>query len=113
MSWPLGFIQLAKGASRVFVLTETTTIALWLGLVVVLVPPFGVVGTAYAFALVYVFYSLVMLAASRHLIGFRWSRSVKKVVSVVRHDGRFELWFDVNRSWMDCQCGRRYFDSGW
>jgi antigen flippase len=82
MSWPLGFIQLAKGASRVFVLTETTTIALWLGLVVVLVPPFGVVGTAYAFTLVYVFYSLVMLAASRHLIGFRWSRSVKKLLAL-------------------------------
>jgi antigen flippase len=70
VSWPLGFIQLAKGASRVFMLTETTTIALWLFLVLVLVPPFGVVGTAYAFALVYAFYTLVMLGVSRHLTGF-------------------------------------------
>ena len=80
VSWPLGFIQLAKGASRVFMLTETTTIALWLGLVLVAVPPFGVVGTAYAFALVYACYTLVMLAASRQLIGFRWSRKVKQLL---------------------------------
>lgn len=80
VSWPLGFIQLAKGASRVFVLTETTTMALWLVLVLVLVPPFGVVGTAYAFALVYVFYTLVMLGFSRNLIGFHWSHTVKQLL---------------------------------
>lgn len=82
VSWPLGFIQLAKGASRVFMLTETSTIALWMVLVFLLVPPFGVVGTAYAFALVYAFYTLVMLGVSRHLTGFHWSRSVKKLLAL-------------------------------
>jgi antigen flippase len=80
VSWPLGFIQLAKGASRVFMLTESTTIALWLVLIFVLVPPFGVLGAAYAFALVYSFYTLVMLGVSRHINRFQWSRSVQQLL---------------------------------
>lgn len=80
VSWPLGFIQLAKGASRVFMLTETTTIALWLGLVFVLVPRFGVVGASWAFALIYFFHPLAMLWVSRFLTGFHWSRRVIRLL---------------------------------
>jgi antigen flippase len=55
VSWPLGFIQLAKGASRVFMLTETTTIALWLVWFLCWCLLLVWLGAAYAFALVYVF----------------------------------------------------------
>jgi antigen flippase len=82
VSWPLGFIQLAKGASRVFMLTETAFIALWLVLVLILVPRSGVVGAAYAFALIYFLHPLAMLGLSRYLIGFHWSRSVKKLLAL-------------------------------
>jgi antigen flippase len=76
VSWPLGFIQLAKGSSRIFMLTESVTIALWLGLVVLLVPAVGVVGTAYAFVLIYFIYTFAMLGIARLLIGFNWSNTV-------------------------------------
>ena len=80
VSWPLGFIQLAKGSSRYYLVTETVTISLWLGLVVLLVPAMGVVGAAYAFALIYFFYTLAMLGVGRLLIGFHWSRTVKQLL---------------------------------
>ncbi len=80
VSWPLGFIQLAKGSSRIFMLTETLTIALWLGLVVLLVPAVGVVGTAYAFVLIYFIYTFAMLGIARLLIGFNWSNTVKRLL---------------------------------
>lgn len=51
ISWPMGFIQLAMGASRWFMATETIFIALQAALVLWLVPAYGVVGAAYAFAL--------------------------------------------------------------
>lgn len=80
VSWPLGFIQLATGSSQLFMLTETATILLWLGLVAILVPSVGVVGTAYAFAVIYFLYTIAMLVVGRIMIGFRWSRTVKRLL---------------------------------
>lgn len=82
VSWPLGFIQLAKGSSRFFLVTETISIFLWLALVAVLVPTVGVVGAAYAFAFTYLCYTFGMLWVGRHLIGFHWSRSVQKLLAI-------------------------------
>lgn len=82
VSFPLGFIQLAKGASRSFVVTETIIISLWLALVYVLVPVVGVVGVAYAFASTYFLYTLGMLWVGRLLIGFRWTHAVKRLLSL-------------------------------
>ncbi len=82
VSFPLGYILLAKGASRLFMLTETITIALWLWLVVVLVSVVGVVGAAYAFAVIYIGLTFSMLGVVRSLIGFRWSRPVKKLLAL-------------------------------
>lgn len=82
VSFPLGFIQLAKGASRFFVVTETIFISLWFGLVFVLVPAVGVVGAAYAFALTYFCYTLGMLWVGRKLIGFQWSQTVRRLLTL-------------------------------
>jgi antigen flippase len=82
VSWPLGFIQLAKGAGRWFMATETVFIALHLGLVIWLVPRFGAKGAAYAFAATYVAYTVGMLWVGSTLIGFRWSREVKRLLAI-------------------------------
>jgi antigen flippase len=82
VSWPLGFIQLAKGASRVFMLTETATIALWLVLVLVLVPPVWCGRHGLRVCLGLFFTPLRCSGLSRHLIGFHWSRSVKKLLAL-------------------------------
>lgn len=74
ISWPLGFVQLAKGASRLYAATETIFIGLQAVLVIVLIREFGIVGAAYAFALVYAAYTGAMLWVARALIGFSWTR---------------------------------------
>jgi len=76
VSWPLGFIQLAKGSGRWFAATETTFIGIQLGLVYWLVPAFGIMGAAVAFAIIYVLHTAAMLVVGRILIGFFWSPGV-------------------------------------
>ena len=80
VSWPMGFIQLAKGASRWFVATETFFVGLQLGLLFWAVPLLGLVGVAYVFAITYFLYTLGMLWVAKVLIGFRWSAEVKKLL---------------------------------
>lgn len=80
VSWPLGFIQLAKGASRSFAATETIFIALQLLLVTWALPRFGLLGVAYAFALTYFLYTLAMLWVGKVLIGFHWSGDAKRLL---------------------------------
>lgn len=73
ISWPMGFILLAKGASRLFFISELTTNLLHLGLIWLLVGRFGLVGTGVAFFLMYVFYCVLTHGLARHLINFNWS----------------------------------------
>jgi len=80
LSWPLGFIQLAKGASSTFAATETLFGALlllltWLGLRWWQVP-----GVAVAFALLYGVYVVGMRWVAGWLSGFRWSSSVRRLL---------------------------------
>ena len=80
LSFPMGFIQLAMGASRWFIATETIFIGIQAALVFWLVPMCGLVGAAYAFALTYCLYLTGMLWVGRILIGFRWSKNVLKMM---------------------------------
>jgi antigen flippase len=82
VSFPMGYIQVAKGAARSFVVTQTIFEALTLGLVILLVPTEGPVGAAYAYALTYLFYTFTILFISRQMIGFRWSHSVKRLLVI-------------------------------
>jgi PST family polysaccharide transporter len=80
MSWPLGFIQLAKGASRWFVATETVFVGFQLAMLLWTLPRFGLVGVAYTFAITYFVHTFAMLWVAKALIGFRWSAGVKKLL---------------------------------
>lgn len=80
ISWPLGFIQLAMGASRWFVATETIFSAIQAMLLFGLVTKYGAIGAAYAFALTYGLYALCMVWVGHRLIGFAWSSSVKRLL---------------------------------
>jgi antigen flippase len=81
LSWPMGFIQLAKGASRWFLATETLFAGIHAMLMLWLVSRYGAVGAAYAFAITYGLYTLGMLWVGNILIGFRWSTEVCRLVS--------------------------------
>ncbi len=74
ISWPMGFILLAKGEIRWFITAESLFNLCQLGLTVYLIKAEGITGAAHAFAALYGIYLLAMVALSRSLSGFIWSR---------------------------------------
>ncbi len=82
VSWPMGYILLAKGASRWFAATETAFLCFQMVLVLWFVPRFGAIGAAYAFAITYFVVTVVMLWICFALIGFRWSANAKLLLGV-------------------------------
>lgn len=83
LSWPMGYILLAKSESRLFVVTETVlgvvhAVLIWAGLKL-----FGLTGIAVALVLLYILYTGFMLLLSRYLIGFYWNKGVCKLLMVV------------------------------
>jgi PST family polysaccharide transporter len=80
ISWPLGFIQLAKGAAAWFVATEMVfnglhLLFIWLGL-----RWLGLLGVAVAFTALYAWYTLGMLWVARRLTGFAWPSAVRRLL---------------------------------
>lgn len=74
MSWPLAYIQQARGAGKVFLLTETLASLLMAFLVLIGLPYLGIAATGIAFLAVYVLYLPLMWWLGRRWLGFRWSR---------------------------------------
>jgi len=81
ISWPMGFIMMAKGCSRWVSVNATVFSTIHLGLVVVLLELMGLVGCALSFALLYALHVGAMLWLSRRLSGFRWTLPTIKLLS--------------------------------
>ncbi len=79
LSWPLGFIQLAKGASRSYFLTELIFNGIHAILTVWFISIYGMIGAAYAFACLYAIYASSMLWVAHRLIEFTSSVGVKRL----------------------------------
>jgi O-antigen/teichoic acid export membrane protein len=77
LSWPLGFVILAHGAGKTFVLTESLSIAVLVAAIWIGIPLIGVTATGVAFLVMYGLYLPFVWALCGRMIGFRWSRSVK------------------------------------
>lgn len=73
ISWPLGFVMLALGKGRWFLLTETSFNLIHVALVAAGLQLYGIEGVAIAFVFMYVSYIAAVLLVSRRLIGFKWS----------------------------------------
>ena len=80
VSWPLGYVQIATGASRWFVATETIFVGLQLGLLLWFVPLFGLIGVAYTFAITYLLHTIVGYWVARQLINFHWTKGVVAII---------------------------------
>lgn len=76
LTWPLGFVILAKGAGRVFILSEALGAAVFVGVTWLLLPAMGVSATGIAFIAMYVVVLPINLLAARIWLQFRWSRAV-------------------------------------
>ena len=73
ITWPIGFVLLAKGAGRIFFLTELLTNLVHLSLLWFGMRWFGLDGLGMAFFYLYVFYAPLIFIVVRRECGFRWT----------------------------------------
>lgn len=76
ISWPLGFVILASGAGKTFMLFESLVVFIffittWLGL-----DHFGVEATGIGFFIMYAVYLPIVYFLAKYRIGFSWSKAV-------------------------------------
>lgn len=74
VSWPLGYLIIAKGWQKLFIGTEVIAAVLHVGFAAALVPVFGLTGAGIAFVLLYVCHSLIVYALAARGCAFRYER---------------------------------------
>lgn len=75
-SWPLGFILLAAGAGRTFVITEWLAMGNFVLFTWLALPWLGVAATGFACLGLYVVHLPIVYALARRRTGFTWDRAV-------------------------------------
>jgi PST family polysaccharide transporter len=74
ITWPMGFILVAKGKQNLLIFSEVVWAVGSLALAWICIQRFGLIGAGVAFFLSYVFHGVLVYPIVRHLTGFRWSR---------------------------------------
>jgi len=69
LGWPLGYWLVARGSLRTVVVVEVTSNLVMAALPIVLLPAFGLVGTAIGYFIGYLLYAIAMLAVARRRSG--------------------------------------------
>lgn len=77
LSWPLGYVIVASGAGKTFVLTESLAIGVFVLCVWIGMPILGVTAVGVAFLALYMAHLPLVWWFGRRRIGFRWSGAVK------------------------------------
>jgi enterobacterial common antigen flippase len=80
LSWPLGFVLLAKGAQKAFFWSELVWTVVYLTLSWACISYFGLTGAGIAFAVSYIFSLTTNYIIARRLTGFRWSTENKHTI---------------------------------
>ncbi|WP_299640439.1 O-antigen translocase [Devosia sp.] len=73
VAWPMGFIIVAKGWQKMFIVLEIAAAVVHVGLAALLVPLIGLDGAGVAFASLYFYHSLLVYLIVRRRCGFRLS----------------------------------------
>lgn len=73
VSWPLGFVILAKGKGIVFVVTELFSSIVHVLLIVYAINKWGLPGTGIAYCTLYIIYCCFIRFIVGHISGFRWT----------------------------------------
>ena len=73
LSWPMGFIVLAKGRAAVFFWTDLAAYSVYVALGWFGLKLFGLPGTGMAFLGLYIFHWCMIFAVVRRICGFSWS----------------------------------------
>ena len=79
ISWPLGFVMLALGKGKWFLLTETSFNLLHVALIALGLNVLGIKGVALAFFVMYLGYIFTVYLVCRHLIDFSWSSACNRI----------------------------------
>ena len=79
VSWPMGFIAVAKGRQGLFFYSESAWTFVAIGLAVMCVRRYGLEGTGIAFFGSYVFHAVLTYPIARYLTGFRWSEKNRQI----------------------------------
>lgn len=82
-SWPMGFILLAKGKSKLFFWTEFLANAVHVGLIWAGIAYFGLNGTGMAFFGMYVFYWILIYGVAKRLTGLTWSAANVRIALMI------------------------------
>lgn len=80
VSWPMGFVVIAKNQKSWFLATTTLASLLHLGFTYGFLKAMGLIGAAIAMPVLYVFYTLLVVVVSRHLTGFRWNHDAARLL---------------------------------
>lgn len=79
ITWPMGYIIVAKGEQTIFFWTELAWTAVNVGLSWLCIKSFGLTGAGVAFFGSYLFHMLLIYPIVRHLSGFQWSTTNSRI----------------------------------
>ena len=80
VSWPMGYVLIAKGKSLLFTLTELAFGVLNVGLILLCMKLWKLEGVGVSFALSYLAHTVMTAIIARWLTGFRWSATALKIL---------------------------------
>jgi antigen flippase len=92
MSWPVGFMVMAKGRGGVFIWTEVAAFSVYLALAWAGLKWFGLPGIGMAFFGMYIFYVVMMYGVGRSLSGLRWRPEYLRYAAISLLVGLLVLW---------------------
>ena len=79
VSWPMGFIIIAKGEQTIYFLAELAWAVVNVGLSWLCIKSLGLTGAGVAFFVSYVFHALLIYPLVCYLTGFRWSPTSNRI----------------------------------
>ncbi|MEI6166047.1 MAG: oligosaccharide flippase family protein [bacterium] len=83
VSWPLGFIALAKGRGGVFMLVEGSCAIIQLAIFYLCIQWWRFEGSGIAFFIFYGFYTALIVLVARRLTSFSWEKSSRKTMFII------------------------------
>jgi len=92
MSWPMGFIVMAKGRGAMVFWTELAAFGTYLAMAWSGLQWFGLMGAGIAFFGMYVFHVTMMYTVVRRMTGFRWDSQYLGFATVGLSAALFVLW---------------------
>ena len=80
ITWPMGFIIVARAQQRIFLAVEIAYVAVYLALAWLLVGTFGLDGSGIAFLGSYLFHGVMLYPVVRRMTGFTWSAANRRLI---------------------------------